>query len=251
MKKNLFLLFFVLILCGKVANGQEFFSDSFASSNALSTKTDTISSPKCKHSGHQLRHTRDSSSVLLTHNKEGVCEADSINLAQLKHSVGLSWFSSFNGVSLKFNLHNQLYLQADIGAHAYLNFLFIPVSPTLGVDFGTQIYLLYENTFPRRTNVYWIAGGGLNFAGAPHIPYSKQVSLKGGAQVILGIECMAESAPLSVQVDTRWGYGVIYSTKGVKPWERNGFIPDNNPYHFLDYGFVVTLRYYFDKRTNH
>ena len=194
--------------------------------------------------GAQLQYACDSSS-----STEG--KPDTSNYTQFKYSVGLSWFSSFNGVSLKFNLNNHLYLQTDFGAHAYLNFLFIPISPTLGADFGTQIYLLYENKFPRRTNIYWMAGGGLNFAGVPHLPYSKQVSLKGGAQAILGIEFMAESVPLSVQVDTRWGYGVIYSTKGVKPWERNGYIPENNPYHFLDYGFVVTLRYHFDKRNNH
>ena len=201
--------------------------------------------------GRQMRYDSDSSSAMLTQNKQIGGKSDSINIAQLKHSIGLSLLSSFEGVSLKFNLHNHLYLQADIGAHAYLNFLFIPISPTLGADFGTQAYIYYEDLFPRRTNTFWIAGVGLNFAGVPHIPYSKQVSLKGGAQAILGIECISENAPLSVQVDTRWGYGIIYSTKGVKPGERNGYISDNNPYHFLDYGFVVTLRYHFDKRTNH
>ena len=165
-----------------------------------------------------------------------------------KHSVGISAFCSFVGVSLKFNLKNNLYLQTDFGGNAYLNFLFIPVSPGLGADFGAQVYLLYEDVFPHRTNVFWVAGCGLNLAGVPHIPYSKQVSLKGGAKAILGIECALGNTPFSIQVDTRWGYGIMYSTKGVRSWERNGYIPEDNPYHFLDYSIVFSLRYHFDKR---
>ena len=173
--------------------------------------------------------------------------SDSVDLEKYKHSVGFSAFCSFVGVSLKFNLKENLYLQSDFGGNAYINFLFIPVSPALGVDFGVQSYLLYERKFPRRSNTYWIVGGGLNFAGVPHIPYSKQVSLKGGLKAIFGIEYIAEKAPFSIQLDTRWGYGVIYSTQGVEAYRRNGEIPDNNPYHFLDYGIVFSLRYHFGK----
>ena len=165
-----------------------------------------------------------------------------------KHSVGISALSSFTGISLKFNVADKLYLQTDFGGDAYLNFLFIPASPTLGADFGTQVYVLYEDLFPKRTNTYWLAGLGLNFAGVPHIPYSKQVSLKGGVKAIFGVEYIPDNSRLSFQVDTRWGYGIMYSTKGVKPWERNGYIPNDNPYHFLDYGFVFTLRFHFGNK---
>ena len=165
-----------------------------------------------------------------------------------KYSLGISAFCSFVGVSLKCQLKEHLYLQTDLGGNAYLNFLFIPVSPTLGADFGAQVYLLYEDLFPKRTNTYWIAGLGLNFAGYPHIPYSNQVSLKGGTKAILGIEYIPDNSRLSFQVDTRWGYGIIYSTKGVNPRARNGEISDANPYHFLDYGFVFTLRFHFGKK---
>ena len=165
-----------------------------------------------------------------------------------KNSVGISAFCSFVGVSLKFNLRNNLYFQTDIGGDAYLNFLFIPRSPTLGADFGTQFYILYEDKFPKRTNTYWIVGGGLNLAGVPHIPYSKQISFKSGAKVLLGIEYMPENTSISIQIDTRMGYGIMYSTKGVKPWERNGYLPNDNPYSFFDYGFVFTLRFHFGKK---
>ena len=171
-----------------------------------------------------------------------------IHTSYKKSSVGVSAFCSFVGVSLKFNLRNNLYLQTDIGGDAYLNFLFIPQSPTLRADFGAQFYLLYEDKFPKRTNTYWIVGGGLNFAGVPHIPYSKQISLKSGAKALLGIEYIPENTPISIQFDSRIGYGIMYSTKGVKPWERNGYLSDNNPYHFFDYGFVFTLRFHFGKK---
>lgn len=181
-------------------------------------------------------------------NDKAYSSADSVDLRKYKHSVGFSAFCSFVGVSLKFNLKENLYLQTDFGGNAYINFLFIPVSPTLGIDFGVQSYLLYERKFPRRSNTYWIVGGGLNFAGVPHIPYSKQVSLKGGLKAIFGIEYIAEKTPFSIQLDTRWGYGVIYSTQEVETYRRNGEIPDDNPYHFLDYGIVFSLRYHFGKK---
>lgn len=213
MKRTIFTLtLFVLLLCGGAAKGQVAYSNLFTSYIATNSYKDTTETP------------------------------------QYKHSVGVSAFCSFVGVSFKFNLKNNLYLQTDFGGDAYLDFLFIPISPALGADFGTQIYILYEDKFPRRTNVFWIAGCGLNFAGVPHIPYSKQVSLKGGVKAIVGIECVFGKSPLSLQVDTRWGYGIIHSTKGVKPWERNGYIPDDKTYHFLDYGIVFSLRYNFGKR---
>jgi len=51
--------------------------------------------------GAQLQYACDSSSAT-----EG--KPDTSNYTQFKYSVGLSWFSSFNGVSLKFNLNNHL-----------------------------------------------------------------------------------------------------------------------------------------------
>ena len=173
---------------------------------------------------------------------------DTINSYDKKNSVGISAFCSFVGVSFKLNLRKNLYFQTDIGGNIYLNFLFIPRSPTLGADFGTQFYLLYEDKFPKRTNTYWIIGGGLNFAGVPHIPYSKQITLKSGAKAILGIEYMPENTSISIQFDTRLGYGIMHSTKDVKSWERNGYLPNDNPYHFFDYGFVFSLRFHFGKK---
>ena len=241
MKKHVFTLLVVCIFTGISAQNYTQVFDSVLQPVDLSNTSSGLLYEWVPQSVNLTQHPF--STITYQTNSE-----NSSNDSTPKNSIGISALCSFVGISLKYNLKRNLYLQTDIGGNAYINFLFIPHSPTLGADFGAQIYLLYEDLFPKRTNTYWIVGGGLNFAGVPHIPYSKQVSLKGGAKVILGIEFIPEKTPISIQIDTRLGYGIMYSTKGVRPWERNSYLPGDNPYHFFDYGFVFSLRFHFSKR---
>ena len=171
---------------------------------------------------------------------------DTNELHNYKYSVGvdIGWF---DGVSLKVNLGKNIFLQTDIGMGIFLNLFALTISPDITVDLGGQLFLFYENKFPRRTNTYWLAGGGLCFAALSPTDQTKKVNtIKGGAKALLGIEYyFGGKAPLSIQVDTRLGYNVMYSPKDTR---RGVFIPSDNPYHYFDYGFVFTLRYHFGKK---
>ncbi len=167
---------------------------------------------------------------------------DTSNLHNCKHSVGLNvgWK---NGIAMKFNVGNNLFVQTDIGAN--LHFL-IPILP-IPYDIGFDIKLLYEKKFPNRTNTFWFAGGSLGGGVVPHSAGKKEVSFKGTVQPLLGIEYKMDSAPLSWQFEASFGYSIIYSSKAADPANRYGFTVDENPYHFFDFALVASLHYHFGK----
>ena len=162
---------------------------------------------------------------------------DSIN----NHSIGINvgWL---NGVSLKFHLKKNVYLQTDLG----VTLLVVEIPVTF--DVGGRFFVLYENLFPRRTNTYWIAGSGIGLGAIPHSDGKKEASLKGCVQSLFGIEFKPSGTHLSFQFDTRLGYGIIYSTKGVDPRGRLGLVSYDNPLHFFDFAFVASIRYHFGKK---
>lgn len=171
---------------------------------------------------------------------------DTLGLHNYRYSMGadIGWF---DGIMLKIQIKNNLYLQADVGMGLFFNFLALPISPSLTCDLGGQLNLLYEKKFPKRTNTYWIAGGGIYYAAVSPDGNTKKVNtMKGGIKAILGIEYfVGERLPLSLQVDMRIGYNILYSPNNSY---RGEFIPSDNPYHYFDYGFVFSIRYYFGKK---
>ena len=169
---------------------------------------------------------------------------DTTNLTKYKHSIGICAGIWFDGLSYKYNVLPNLYLQTDIGLSIDIHKSILPE----GCDISLKINMLYENIFPNRTNTYWIVGGGVVGGIVPHDAGKKEVSLKSGVQSIFGIEYFLNTIPMSLQIDTRLGYGNIYSTKGVNPKNRIGLIASENPYHFFDYSFVFSLRYHLGKK---
>ena len=206
MKKCLFPLFILLLLCGGVASGQEILSDSFASSNAMSTKTDTMFSPK------------------------------------YKHSVGINvgWV---DGLSLKFNLHRNVYLQADLGLALGVRPLYFVkgfFGPLLDVGYGGQIQVYAEDRFPEKTNTFWMLGGGVGYSKCfGTIP--ENWDSKFGIHVLLGIEWKFD-IPLSLQLDFRPGCSAMFPTN----YKSNHLFLDNS-WFFIDYAFVFSVRYNFGK----
>lgn len=168
-------------------------------------------------------------------------DSDTCGLPNFRHSIGVdvAWMY---GVSWKYNIMNNLFIQTDLG----VTLLAAEIPITL--DAGGRFFVFYEDLFPRRTNTYWIAGGGIGLGAIPHSDGKKEASLKGCVQSLLGIEIKPSGTPLSFQFDARLGYGIIYSTKGIDPRGRLGFVSDDNPYHYFDFALVASIRYSFDKK---
>ena len=179
-------------------------------------------------------------------NNKVVSKTDTADTQYYKHSVGIN-IGWFDGVCYRVNIVNNLFFQADVGMGLFLNFCALPICPDIVCDLGSQLYFLYERKFPKRTNTYWIAGGGLSIAAVSPVGDTKKINtLKAGPKVLLGIEFFpGGKVPLSIQVDARFGYNVMYSPKDSY---RGVFIPNVNPYHYFDYGFVFSVRYHFGKK---
>ncbi len=163
-----------------------------------------------------------------------------------RHSVGanLSWM---NGISFKFNLKGNVYLQTDWGMGINTNVLF-PVINELYFcpDLGGQVNILYERKFSKTANTYWIVGGGI--CGAKD--WSKGLTSpywKTGAKVVLGLEWCFD-IPMSIQLDMRHGYGLMFSAnKNFDGGENLLFTINHVPFHFYDFSMVFSIRYCFDK----
>ena len=164
-----------------------------------------------------------------------------------KHSVGLN-IGWLDGLSMKFNVGENLYLQTDIGGSFHANPLcFIHDAlggPVIYTDLGVQLNVFYENRFPKRSNAYWIVGGGMSF-GKDCTESIKSPNYKTGADVMLGIEWKF-NIPLSIQLDTRQGYGVIFAPTKVAN-DNKDLLYSKNPWQFYDYSFVFSVRYCFGK----
>lgn len=105
MQKKLLPLLVLLLLCVGMTRGQEILPDSSATSKARSTQMDTTCSPK------------------------------------YKHSVGVN-FSMYNGISLKLNLKDNVYLQMDMGLDGGVSpMMFVhPIfAPLLYIGYGGHV----------------------------------------------------------------------------------------------------------------
>ena len=177
------------------------------------------------------------------------------NTLQYKHSIGLS-LGMFNGISLKNNLVSNVYLQTDIGfSYIGMPFSLIMTSePLLGyLDIGARLGFIYEKSFLKHKNSFWFLGGGFDFGkdiiddSAPY-GFSSLYPLKVGAHAIVGFE-WTFNIPLSLQLDIRPGYGVLFaSNKFVH--SNDWFVITKFPCHFFDFTVAFSIRYLFGNTTN-
>ncbi len=204
MQKKLLPLLVLLLLCVGMTRGQEILPDSSATSKARSTQMDTTYSPK------------------------------------YKHSVGVN-FSMYNGISLKLNLKDNVYLQMDMGLDGGVSpMMFVhPIfGPLLYIGYGGHVCVYAEDLFPKRTNTYWIAGGGAGYSGCI-TSFPEYGGSKVGINAILGIEWKFD-IPLSLQLDFRPGCSVL-----LPPTRKMEYSHIEDPWFYLDYAFVFSLRYNF------
>lgn len=169
-------------------------------------------------------------------------KSDSVN----SHSIGINvgWL---NGVSLKFHLKKNVYLQTDLGLSYSANplyFIHYAFGPFLYLGYGGQVCVLYERSFPMKSNVFWITGAGMSFfkniASIPDIP-----GFKSGINAVLGIEWKFK-IPLSIRLDTRQGYGVLFAP--VRNSKTQNVSSVDYSWHYFDYAFVLALYYHFGKK---
>ncbi len=152
-----------------------------------------------------------------------------------KHSVGLS-VGSFEGVSYKVFLTNEVALQADlgfrmlrtqVGGHGYSgadSFYTFEVNPNA----------LYQSSITGWNwgGVAWFAGGGMSLGLAHDFGASGPTFGKWGFNAIGGAELGLDDAPLAFSLDFRPGYGVL-------------FHGDYDPISFFDWALVAGIRYTF------
>ena len=169
-------------------------------------------------------------------------KADSVN----SHSIGINvgWL---NGISLKFHLNNKVYLQTDLGLSYSANplyFIHDVFGPLLYLGYGGQVCVLYESSFPMKSNVFWITGAGMSlFKSIDSYPDSP--AFKSGINAVLGIEWKFK-IPLSIRLDTRQGYGVLFAP--VRNPRTKSVSSVDYPWHYFDYAFVLALYYHFGKK---
>ena len=168
-----------------------------------------------------------------------------------RHSVGID-IGYMNGVSLKFNLVDNLYLQGDLGATFGVNpFDFIYYSfapPFMQADLGGQIHVLYEKPSNKYSILSWIVGGGGKF-GKECFHSLSSPFFRAGATALLGLEWNFDILPMSLQLDTRLGYGVAFAIdKSSTNHSYHWFYSVDEPYHFFDYSIVFSVRYCFGRR---
>ena len=167
-----------------------------------------------------------------------------------RHSVGINIGHYLNGVSLKFNLVDNLYLQGDFGFTLVVNPLaeiHYSLGPFFQADLGGQIHVLYEKPSNKYSILSWIVGGGGKF-GKECLHSLSSPFFRASATVLLGLEWNFD-IPLSLQFDTRLGYGVAFATdKSSTSHSYHWFYSVDEPCHFFDYSLVFSVRYCFGRR---
>ncbi len=169
-----------------------------------------------------------------------------------KHSVGGCEGYMF-GLSMKFNLKGNVYLQTDWGMTAHLSLLYPYIEelgPMLYLGMGGDVSFLYEKKFHNTTNTFWLAG--INLLGDKHIDNAFKTGYwRTGARIVLGIEWRLD-VPICFQIEARQGYGLIFASD----WDKHDFSKDEywsfcgSPYHFFDFSMVFSVRYCFGKYKN-
>jgi hypothetical protein len=167
-----------------------------------------------------------------------------------KHSVG-GCAGYIGGLSMKFNLKGNVYLQTDWGVTGHLSLLYPYIGelgPMLYLGIGGDVSFLYEKKFRNATNTWWLAG--VNLLGDKHLFDNglKTGYWRTGARIVLGLEWRLD-VPICFQLEARQGYGLIFAPD----WDEHDYSRDKywsfcgSPYHFFDFSMVFSVRYCFGK----
>ena len=238
MKKHIFAILFVGVFVGASAQSYtESFNVVFQNVDLSHTSTGMF----CER-GVTFECTPQYSSLVEQTLSSDADKADSVN----NHSIGINvgWL---NGISLKFRLKNDVYLQTDLGLSYSANplyFIHYVFGPFLYLGYGGQVCVLYENNFPMKSNVFWITGAGMSFFKSI-VSYPDSPAFKSGISAVLGIEWKFK-IPLSIRLDTRQGYGVLFAP--IRNPKTQSVPSPDYPWHFFDYAFVLSLNYHFGKK---
>ena len=163
-----------------------------------------------------------------------------------KASIG-GMFSPFlpvmgvGGLSFKSFCTDHLVYQTDI----YLKMMItgdLDEAAAFYTSYVVNANLIYQKKMKEqeKSNLFWFMGGGVSLG------FTFIGNAKFGANAIMGIEYVFSQKPLSIQMDLRPGYGILFSSFS----RINGvWIPNDNPWHHFDWYMGVTFRYTFKEKT--
>ena len=163
--------------------------------------------------------------------------------APYKASVGgmISYLPVVGGFSLKTFITKEFSFQTDIYFKTML---------TGGIHEGYAIYsscvinpnFMYQNKMKelKQSELFWFLGSGVSFG------FTMKGCVKFGANAIMGIEYIFFNTPLSIQIDMRPGYGMLFSFSNEF---NNLFLSnDKNPWHHFDLMIGFSIRYTFKNK---
>ena len=168
------------------------------------------------------------------------------------HSIGVT-VGTFYGPTYKTFLMEKMALQVDLGVklNTILDW------PGVAWDLELNPNLAYQSNIGN-SGLLWFAGGGLSLGYAfveTYKSYSDYFNAgKFGVNAIIGMEYIFSSVPLSLQLDFRPGYGLIFYNEILDPsdiwWaEILGMTDKDYKYkirdHYFDWTIGLSLRYTF------
>ena len=167
--------------------------------------------------------------------------------APYKASVGGVLPSFFAvGPSAKFFFSDHLAFQADImlknGFTIGKDIDSNQRGLVLYVGLETNLNFVYQKKLKekKKTELFWFTGSGISFG------YTLAGNGKFGANAIVGMEYVFKNSPISIQVDFRPGYGMLFS------FDRSPvsgfFFTHKSPWSHFDWLIGFTLRYTFKKK---
>ena len=117
--------------------------------------------------------------------------------------------------------------------------------PVLYFALETDLNIVYQKKLKETSNWFWFIGGGVGM-GRQLIAGNG----KFGANVILGFEYVCEKIPLTIQLDLRPGYAMLYNLDSDELNKVQYFDPVKSPWSHFDWLAGLTLRYAFKEKNN-
>jgi len=174
-------------------------------------------------------------------------EQTSLSQPPYKSSVGGMLYNPL-GVSFKISLKENIFLQTDIFYTIYAypyredSSIYWNIYPS--VESNTNIMYQKKLKETQGVDLFWFIGGGITL-GCCIIPLSG----KSGVNAFTGVECVfKKDKPLSLQIDFRPGYAVLYKPNYEQSSDFLFSGPPKMPASHFNCLFTFTLRRAFIKK---
>ena len=171
--------------------------------------------------------------------------------APYKASVGgmLPYASTAVGPSSKFFISDKVALQTDILTHetitGFIEENHVWICLYLSIEQNTNVMYQKKIKDKKNSELFWFIGGGATL-GCELLP---ETNGKFGVNAITGFECVFKNKPLSIQIDLRPGYAMLFNFDENLNMHNIWFSPPSkNPWSHFDWLIGFTLRRTFNKK---